>query len=178
MGTRNSGRKRIPTALKKAHRMPSEKNVNKDEPQVPAIIHAPPAPDALHPIARAEWERVAPLMVDVGMLTELDLAPLYAYCDAFGLVHRTDAMMKKLAAEDPQTEGIVVQSPGGAAYLNPLMAVHRAAVRDMVRYAAELGLTPSGRASIIVAERGGMGKAQRRGAIQPGGADLAAKYGL
>lgn len=177
-GNRRSGRRTIPTARKKAERAPSLKNRNKEEPQVPAIVHAPPAPLHLHVWAQEEWARVAPLMVDVGMLTELDLAPLTAYCEAFAVFRVASEKMARLAAQDDSSAGLVVQSPSGAVYLNPLHAAKSKAAADMVRYAGELGLTPSARASIIVAERGGMGKAQRAGASQVRGPDLAAKYNL
>lgn len=173
------GRKKIPTALKKAHNLRLDK-VNKREPQVPAVQHAPPPPDHLPAYAREEWARVAPLMVDVGMLTELDLAPLAAYCESFSTYRHASEKLAVLAAEDASSHGLIVRSPGGAVYLNPLQGVKQSAMRDMVRYAAELGLTPSGRASIIVAERGGMGRAAAGGGrqAQPQGHDLAAKYGI
>lgn len=177
MGGRNSGRKRTPTAAKKAGGMRLDR-VHPDEPQVPAVTNVPLPPDDLHPVGKAEWMRVAGLMIEIGMLTELDLATLFGYADNFAQVHRIGKMMKTLAEKDPVTEGIVVQSPNGAAYLNPLVGQHRSAMRDMLRFAAELGLTPSSRAGIVIAERGGMGRAQRTGAIVPKAPDLAAKYGL
>lgn len=180
MGGRNSGKRRMPQALKEAVGSGSANDRRRGalSPRVAGIPSAPPPPDELHPIGREEWTRVAILMCDVGMLTELDLGTLFAYCDAFALARRTDVMMKKLALADPVTEGIVVQSPGGAAYLNPLMGVQRQAVRDMIRYAGELGLTPSSRAKIVVTERGGMGRAKAGGPSAPKGIDIAAKYGI
>lgn len=167
------GPRPTPTALKRAHNMPSLKNRNKNEPDVPAIQYAPPPPDWIHPHARLEWERCAILMCDVGMLTELDLAVLAAYSESFATVLVATEKLRVLAKDDASTDGLVVRSQGGSAYMNPLQAIKQRAMRDMVKYAAELGLTPAGRASISVGDRGGAPAAQR-----PAGKDIAAKYNL
>lgn len=179
MGGRNSGRKRTPQALKVAEHSRSAKDKRRGalSPEVAPIAHAPPPPEHLHEMGREEWARVAPLMIEVGMLTELDLVPLVAYCEAFATYRVASEKLAALALNDPSSAGLIVQAPSGAVYLNPLQAVKSKAMRDMVSYAAELGLTPAGRASIVVSERGGMGRA-RGGAEPRGTVDLAAKYNL
>lgn len=168
-------KRHTPQALKEHLRTPSAKDKRRGaaSPKVPAVSHAPPAPAKLNKYGRAEWNRVAPIMVDVGMLTELDLAPLYAYADSFGLVHEIGEKMKPLAKQDPVTGAIVVTSPSGAAYLNPLYSARRSAIRDMVRYASELGLTPAGRAGLLQGPRGGTTKPKA-----PEGQALAEKFNL
>lgn len=168
-------KRRSPQALKEAMSTPSAKDKRRGaaSPRVPAVPHAPPPPAQLNNYGRGEWARVAPVMVDNGMLTELDLAPLYAYCDSFGIVHEIGDKMEPLAQADPITGAIVVTSPSGAAYLNPLYSARRSAMRDMVRYAAELGLTPAGRAGLLQGPRGGTHKPKA-----PEGQALAEKFGL
>jgi P27 family predicted phage terminase small subunit len=174
------GRKRMPQALKEATHSSSANRRSRGalSPRPPAIPHTPPPPAHIHALAQEEWARVAPLMVEVGMLTELDLAPLVAYCEAFATFRVASEKLAALAVDDPSSAGLIVRSPGGAVYLNPLQAVKAKAARDMVSFAAELGLTPAGRAGIVVAERGGMGRTQPVPVGRAKGVDLVAKYSL
>lgn len=171
MGKR--GPAKVPTARKRAENMPSLAKANKQEPEVDVLSHAPPAPQNLGAYARAEWNRVAPIMVDVGMLTALDLVTLSAYCDAFGTWRTACDLIAAAALKEPTYAGLIVLGPSGAPYLNPAQGVRQAAADKMVRYAAQLGLTPSSRASISVGERGGITKPKA-----PREAGIAEKYGL
>jgi P27 family predicted phage terminase small subunit len=55
-----------------------------------------------------------------------------------------------MAENDPITYGLMVRSAKGNAVPNPLVWVANAAMRDMVKYAAEFGMTPSSRSRIKV----------------------------
>ena len=67
-----AGRKPKPTAVKKLEGNPGKRKLNTKEP-VPEK-GMPACPDWLMPEAKKEWERLAKLMNQMGVLTEVDMA--------------------------------------------------------------------------------------------------------
>jgi P27 family predicted phage terminase small subunit len=47
------------------------------------------------------------------------------------------------------TEGLIIRTKAGNAIQNPLVGAANKAMADMVRYAAEFGLTPSARTRVM-----------------------------
>lgn len=76
-----AGRKTKPTAVKKLEGNPGKRKLNSKEP-VPAK-GMPACPDWLMSEAKKEWERLAELMNQMGVLTEVDMAAFAAYCQSY-----------------------------------------------------------------------------------------------
>lgn len=76
-----AGRKPKPTAMKKLEGNPGKRKLNTKEP-VPAK-EMPACPEWLMPEAKKEWERLAKLMNQMGVLTEVDMAAFAAYCQSY-----------------------------------------------------------------------------------------------
>ena len=76
-----AGRKPKPTAVKKLEGNPGKRKRNTKEP-VPAK-GMPDCPEWLLPEAKKEWERLADLMNQMGVLTEVDMAAFAAYCQSY-----------------------------------------------------------------------------------------------
>jgi P27 family predicted phage terminase small subunit len=132
---------------------PGRRPINANEPQ-PEIPAKPPAPPAfLDDYARDEWKRVAPELHRLGLLTKVDTAALAAYRGAFSQWKTAVETMRRLAGDDQIMKGLLVRTPGGAT-VNPLIWIVKGAARDMVRYAAEFGMTPASRPSIVGDDRG------------------------
>src|SRR5262245_41506 len=75
------GRKPVPTALKVLRGNPGRRPLNPAEPTpAPAPVNPP---DWLPQDARAEWDRLAPMLARNGLLTEMDIDALVAYCEAW-----------------------------------------------------------------------------------------------
>ena len=76
-----AGRKPKPTALKKLEGNPGKRKLNTKEP-IPAkgMLNCP---EWLLPEAKKEWERLADLMNQMGVLTEVDMAAFAAYCQSY-----------------------------------------------------------------------------------------------
>lgn len=53
-----------------------------------------------------------------------------------------------MAKRDPLTGGLMIKTTNGNAIQNPLIGTANKAMSDMVRYAAEFGMTPSARSRI------------------------------
>jgi P27 family predicted phage terminase small subunit len=82
------------------------------------------------------------------MLTGLDRAALAAYCQAYGRWITAERALGEMAKRDQLTAGLLVKTTNGNAIQNPLVGTANKAMSDMVRYAAEFGMTPSARSRI------------------------------
>lgn len=80
MATR--GRKPKPTALKLLEGNPGKRQLNMNEPRLTQKI-PPECPDWLEEEAQAEWNRLSETLFEMGILTDLDVAPFAAYCQAY-----------------------------------------------------------------------------------------------
>jgi len=100
----------------------------------------PPPPAFLGTEAKREWRRIAPALCALRILSLLDIAALGAYCSSYGLWSQaTDALAK---------EELIAKSAKGNSMANILIGISNKAAADMVRYAAEFGMTPSARARL------------------------------
>lgn len=137
-----------PTRLKVVTGNPGHRPLNENEPEPAADM--PPVPDHLDDDARAEWDRVAPELYAIGVLTVVDGSVLGAYCSAFSVWAKCERRLQAMARNDDTVlaEGVLVKTKSGNVILNPLQGAANVARRDMVKMAAELGLTPSSRANL------------------------------
>lgn len=140
------GRKPTPTHLKLVQGNPGKRALNPYEPKVAPA--RPEPPDHLGESARQEWERVEQEMYRTGILTRLDRATLAAYCQAFERWRTAETTLAEMAARDALTHGLMIRTSNGNPIQNPLVGIANKAMADMVRYAAELGITPSARSRI------------------------------
>jgi len=60
-----------------------------------------------------------------------------------------------MAERDRLTGGLMIKTSNGNAIQNPLVGIANKAMADMVRYAAEFGMTPSARSRIRGEEASG-----------------------
>ena len=109
-----------------------------DEPEVPPGDVVCPA--ELTGDARVEWDRIAPVLSGMGVLTHADQALLAAYCLAWGRMLHAERELAKT--------GEVVKSPSGYPIQNPWLAVCNRAGKDMKGYAEQLGLSPTARGRV------------------------------
>ena len=100
----------------------------------------PTCPRWLDPVAKAEWRRITPELVGLGVVTVLDRACLAAYCVSFAGWRR--------ASEGLECAGLVVVGHRKALRKNPLLMVERQYRESMQRFAGELGMTPASRARL------------------------------
>lgn len=146
------GSKPTPTQLKILQGNPGRRRLNKNEPQPPAGMPEPP--DTLCAIARQEWLEIAPGLAAMGVLTTVDKAVLAAYCQAYADWYRAreglNEWLDLVAADENGHISDVYCSPtrDGGFKRNALISVHNDAAVLMVRFAAELGLTPSARSRL------------------------------
>lgn len=91
------------------------------------------APDWLDDLARAEWQRLLPLITGRVPVSELDLPLFASYCQAYSDVQRAQADI----AENGQT----FTADNGMVRMNPSVKLKLDATNQMMRLAGELGLS-------------------------------------
>ena len=132
------GRKPKPTGLKLVTGNPGKRALPKKEAKIDLSEPTPPA--HLSDDAKVEWGRVCSLLYKVGLMTEADRAALGAYCQAYGRWAQAERMLASKSLLTQTTNGNIIQSP--------LVGIANKSMGDMVRYAAEFGMTPSARARV------------------------------
>jgi P27 family predicted phage terminase small subunit len=150
-----AGRRPTPVRLKLLRGNPGQRRIG-DVFEPPKPSEPPKPPSFLAGHALEEWGRVAPNLTLLGLLTDLDVTTLAAYCVAYQHWRTAEELLKELAEVHPKAHGLLVRGSKGQAKSNPLLQVSREAAADMVRIAAEFGFSPAAR-SRIAAGIGGFG---------------------
>jgi P27 family predicted phage terminase small subunit len=134
------GRKPQPTALRILRGNPGRRPIPTTEPAPPPMGSDAP-PDFLTPEAQTEWARIAPLLRQVGVLTETDRAALVAYCDAW-------ATWKEATAKIRQFGMVLKVKDGQIPVVSPYVKIAHDALTHMKALLIEFGMTPSSRARV------------------------------
>jgi P27 family predicted phage terminase small subunit len=150
------GRKPKPTKLKiLAGTRPAR--INQNEP-TPAPTR-PEIPEHLDALARAEWERLCPILERMGVLTEADGAALTVYCECYSkwLRARGDIQKRGLLIEVARTvtskRGATIETTGQVK-ANPAVMIEIQMARLMKEILVEFGCTPSSRSRVKVNDAG------------------------
>lgn len=142
------GRKKLPSHLKlvKGTARGALKKTGAEGIEIPPSLPMPPPhlPDE----AKVEWGRVAPMLYALRLLSDADIVALTAYCMAWATHKQAVEAMAVMAKGDAITKGLLIKTTNGNAIQNPLLGIANKAASDMVRFAAEFGMTPSARARI------------------------------
>ena len=141
MGKRGPQRK--PTALKKLQGTFRADRAPKNEAQPTG--HAEP-PDFLSAEARAEWDRLAPELERIGLLTVADQAVFSVYVQAWSDYSKLTAQLNSMAIWTWQAESGYRQSV-------PEIALRREAWTRIKEAGSRLGLDPSSRSGLHVEPR-------------------------
>jgi P27 family predicted phage terminase small subunit len=140
-----------PTAkeLKKLKGNPGKRKINESAPEYQKSKDPAPPEDLLMVMddrAKAEWIRVVPLLVDAGVLTDVDLTSLANYCIAYSQLIGAQELinLNGLFYTTTTKDGAEMQRK------NPMIEVVNLAMRNMLAFASEFGLTPSSRSRLKV----------------------------
>ena len=127
------GVKPKPTAIKEFEGDIHKERHNPREPKPEPVC--PPPPDWMSDEEKAEWNRTAPILHRMGVLSVVDLPALEAYCSCY---------VKWREAKAKATIG-VVQTPSGALRSSPLILVENRYLTQLRLLMTEFGMTPSSR---------------------------------
>jgi P27 family predicted phage terminase small subunit len=139
------GRKPVPAAVTAVKGNPGKRKARADPPAPPEA--APACPDHLSDAARAEWRRIVPELLAVGVLATVDRAALALYCVAYA---RWEDAEQKLI----ESGGEVVKTRSGYPIQNPYLSIANKAMDQIHRYLAEFGMSPSSRMRVAKSSHG------------------------
>lgn len=142
------GRKNVPTQLKLVKGNPGKRALPEHEAKV--ALSEPTPPPFLCDDAKVEWGRVCSMLYRAGLMTEADRAALAAYCQAYGVWAQAERAIQKLQAGN-ELNGLLMKTTNGNVIQHALIGIANKARSDVVRYAAEFGMTPSARARVQAA---------------------------
>ena len=106
------------------------------EPSRPA--QCPDRPAFVTGYAADEWDRVAPELHRLGLLTVIDITVLGVYCATYAHWRTAEESFARMAQSDGDM----------CAGARSLARIARHAAADMVRYAGEFGMTPVARSRL------------------------------
>lgn len=111
--------------------------INAEEPAPLPPPKEPPV--ALDDDARAEWDRLFPILDQMRVLSASDLAALALYCSAWSQWQDAERQLGEM--------GLTIKTPYGL-QVNPLVNVAVKARAQCLRFLAEFGCTPSSRTRV------------------------------
>lgn len=142
MGGRGSGgRNAKPTVVKKREGNRGHRKLNKKEPK--AELGEPEIPRYVqrNPIALAEWRRLVPILLELGVLTKAHSIALGGLCSSHSQLVMAEAAIKKYGLICART----IDKESGFAVLtvNPAVRIKSDALRHLRAACAQFGLDPS-----------------------------------
>jgi P27 family predicted phage terminase small subunit len=100
----------------------------------------PPAPTWLCPVAKKEWQRIVPMLEASRVMSPRHQQTLAAYCDSFADMVQAD--------EELKANGTTIMDDKGRVSNHPAWLRKRDARNQMLKFAAEFGLTASALARV------------------------------
>jgi P27 family predicted phage terminase small subunit len=134
-----SGRKAQKLKLHKLHGTDREDRHAKNVPD--PIVSAPPCPKSLTGLAREEWDRITQLLIEVGCVSELDMAEIAAYCREWSKYTKANDRLDNL-------DDYITKSTKGTKIPHPLLRVSDRALANMLRICQDFGLSPAARSRL------------------------------
>ena len=132
------GRRPKPTALKKLEGNPGKRPLNELEPVPP--VASLRCPNYLLPEARKEWRRLAPILMNLGLLTAADAVPFAGYCQAYARWREAEEFLSQ--------HGTIFKTPSGYVQQVPQVSIAMQNLKIMQSFCSEFGLTPASRARL------------------------------
>jgi P27 family predicted phage terminase small subunit len=117
-------------------------------------VGLPPMPKHLTKEARAEWNRVAPLLLELNLLTKIDRSALERYCRIYGRwqqVERALTAEQSRLLQDKQcpSKALVYQTDTGYQRETMLSRLARDLAHQVEQAEACFGMSPSARSRVV-----------------------------
>lgn len=130
-----------PTTMKILEGNPGKRPLPEGEPVPDAPTALPLPPSHLSASATIEWYNMGQKLLDIGLLTDLDLSAFALYCQSYGRWVDAESMVVK--------KGLLVNDFSK----NPYLKIAEDAMRDCHKLLAQFGMTPSSRTKVRVANK-------------------------
>lgn len=146
----NAGRKSVPPNLHLLRNNPSKKPLaSLLDDVVRPPVEAPECPAHLEGEARAEWERIVPFLVSLGLVSQIDRAALAGYCDAWGEYVWACQRIKQYNEQDPTGDrGRIWDTPSGYKQISVAQQIRNRALDQCRQFLALFGMSPADRSRV------------------------------
>lgn len=168
---KGSGRRPLPTNVKKLRGNPGKRKLNAEEPR--PMAGEPELLEELGPIGKAEWRAIVPELLKLGVLSKIDQKALGGYCASFErwVLAERDILKYGLTIEEPVIDTItgrqrtvdqtisdlenkkktkIESRPLFRLKKNPAISTANDAMKLMKSFLIEFGMTPAARARLRV----------------------------
>ena len=100
----------------------------------------PRPPKELSKEAKKEWRKTGKLLLDAGLLSDLDLNTFAMYCQTYGRWLE--------AVKEVNDKGQIIRAPSGYPMVNPFMTIEKQCLSTLGSLLQEFGLSPSSRTRV------------------------------
>jgi len=135
------GKKPQPTKMKILKDNPGRRPLNENEPE-PEKGELRDPPEHIGEHGKKEWQRLAPILHGLGLLTEADYPAFEAYCQTYSRWVDAELFLQEHGSTETTTNGNIIQSP--------VVGIANTSLQIMLKYMSEFGLTPSSRSRVSV----------------------------
>jgi P27 family predicted phage terminase small subunit len=105
---------------------------------VKVALKAPTCPEWLSAIAKTEWRRITPRLEKLGLVGEVDMAALAAYCENLAIVVQCSNFIRRKG-------GYAKYLSGKNSQTAPHLVAMNKAFEKIRAFCSEFGMTPSSR---------------------------------
>ncbi len=131
-----------PAHLKALEGNPGKRPLNKRSPRPRPV--RPSCPSWVDSEAKAEWQRLAPELERLGLLTPLDRAAFTCYCQSYAHWVKAQRALRE--------HGMMYVTASGRVRERPEVAIAESSLKLMRAFAVEFGLTPNSRSRFSLPE--------------------------
>lgn len=116
-------------------------------------VEVPDCPEHLTAEARREWSRISGHLKQLGLVSQIDMAALAAYCQAFGRWVDVETKIAILNAEDRDgVAGMIGDTPSGYKQISVLLQISNRCVEQMEKFLRHFGMSPAARSRVTAGD--------------------------
>ena len=145
------GRKKKPTNLKLLDGTYRKDRENEDEPIPETTIPSPPP--GLSKRAKEEWERASVELEVLGLISEVSMAGLAVYCEAYATFIEVTEILNKIEEDGTALDKYLTITSNANVIQNPLIGIKNHASKIMREFMVEFGMTPSSAGRVLVSKK-------------------------
>lgn len=112
-------------------------------------VEIPSCPSWLHREAKREWRRIVKELEVLGLISQIDRAPLAAYCEAYAEWWEADRTIK----DEGRYVTFITKTGSEYTQPHPAVAIKNNAIDRLRRFALQFGMTPAARARVEAVQR-------------------------
>lgn len=132
-----------PTELKLIQGNPGKVAAHRLNDALRPKVEIPDCPAYLFSEAKKEWARITPELKKLHIISQLDVATLAAYCQAYATWVGVQKKLKKLG-----DDGMVDETPSGYKQISVWMQISNRSADQMHKFLCEFGMSPASRTRI------------------------------